>query len=632
MNYRKEVDGLRALAVLPVILFHAGFETFSGGFVGVDVFFVISGYLITSILVADLAEDRFSIVHFYERRARRILPALFFVMAVCLPLAWWCLLPKDLRSFSTSLAAVSLFVSNVLFWLQSGYFGTAAQYKPLLHTWSLAVEEQFYVLFPLLLLFFWRFGRRWLVPAIAMIALASLAAAQWVEATQPDAAFFLLPSRAWELAIGALLAIYLTRSSHMQRPETFDTCGAALGFLLIATSVFVYDSATPFPGIHALLPTIGAALIILCANPRNFVGRLLSSAPLVGIGVISYSAYLWHQPLFAFARTRMVLAPGKGTMGWLVVGSLALAWLTYKLVETPFRMKKWLTRRQVFALSAVGSLCFLGLGIFGYLRNGFADRLTPDQREVYAFTDYSFGDVYRARVCHLLDGQTSADFAPQCAGTAATGGAILWGDSHAAALSYGLRSVLPGLGQYTVGACPPILGVHSNNPVCAASRDFVLAKVTGLQPAQIFLDGAWYDYRERWREHDLVETIARIHAVSPHTEVILVGGVPEWEPTLPAFLIRHGIGLRRETMIAMPLYDKIREIDGQLARVAKTTGSRFVSVLNAVCEDKACLGIARQEDHFDPTAWDAAHLTAAGSLAIAGRLARQEKLSLAERH
>ena len=213
MKYRKEIDGLRALAILPVILFHAGFTTFSGGFVGVDIFFVISGYLITTIIVAEMEQGSFSLLNFYERRARRIIPALFFVMLCTLPFAWFWLLPQDFRSFSRSLVAVPLFASNVLFWLTSGYFDTATELKPLIHTWSLAVEEQYYVLFPLFLMLTWKLGKKWIISLLLAVAIISVLAAQWGSATYPSLTFYLLPTRGFEILIGVLISFYINRKS-----------------------------------------------------------------------------------------------------------------------------------------------------------------------------------------------------------------------------------------------------------------------------------------------------------------------------------------------------------------------------------------------------------------------------------
>jgi peptidoglycan/LPS O-acetylase OafA/YrhL len=220
MNYRREIDGLRALAVIPVILFHAGFQTFSGGFVGVDVFFVISGYLITSIILTGLEQNNFSIINFYERRARRILPALFFIMLICIPISWFLLLPYHLLEFSRSLIATTFFSSNILFWSESGYFANAAAEKPLLHTWSLAVEEQYYFLFPLFLMIFWKFGKRWILAFLGILFIASLALAEWAAYTKPAAAFYLLPTRGWEFLIGSFTAFYLS-SAYQKKFDRF---------------------------------------------------------------------------------------------------------------------------------------------------------------------------------------------------------------------------------------------------------------------------------------------------------------------------------------------------------------------------------------------------------------------------
>jgi peptidoglycan/LPS O-acetylase OafA/YrhL len=255
MQYRREIDGLRALAVLPVLLFHAGFQSFSGGYIGVDIFFVISGYLITSIILAELQTGTFSIVKFYERRARRILPALFLVMLVSLPFAWLWITPTGLFDFSKSLVAVSLFLSNILFWKEAGYFATANELKPLLHTWSLAVEEQYYVLFPLFLMLAWRLGRHWIVAILFIAALVSLAASEWALTRYTSASFYLLPTRGWELLIGALTAFYLLPreiDSNKSLNLFLHQAASLVGLALITYCVFAFDKFTPFPGVNAL--------------------------------------------------------------------------------------------------------------------------------------------------------------------------------------------------------------------------------------------------------------------------------------------------------------------------------------------------------------------------------------------
>ena len=372
MTYRPEIDGLRAFAVLPVILFHAGFESFSGGFVGVDVFFVISGYLITSIILSEMQAGTFTLANFYERRARRILPALFVVVTVCIPVAWLFLLPEDMKSFSQSLAAVFTFSSNIYFWHASGYFETTAEFRPLLHTWSLAVEEQYYLLFPIFLLLTWRAGRRLIVSALVAMAILSLAAALWSSNNSPEATFFLLPTRGWELLIGALMAFHAESAQQTKESQL----ASIAGLLLIAYAVWAFDKNIPYPNVLALIPTTGAALIILYAKQQTFVGRLLSSRLLVGIGLISYSAYLWHQPLFVFARYGSMVEPSKELLAALVIAGLALAYLTWKYVEKPLRTRDCFTRKQIFFYSASYSCLLIIFGLTGHFNDGFTYRFS----------------------------------------------------------------------------------------------------------------------------------------------------------------------------------------------------------------------------------------------------------------
>ena len=326
MVYRKDIDGLRAVAVLSVILFHAGVPGFSGGFVGVDVFFVISGYLICGLLYEEAGRTgRISIAGFYERRARRILPALILVMAVSSLLAVFTLLPFQLIDFGTNALGVATFLSNVTLWLQGGYFSGPAEENPLLHTWSLAVEEQFYIAFPLMMALVLRLKRRALLLALILLAsLASIAIAEVGTRLAPTANFFLLPGRFWELGLGAMAALSV-RGAPWGRPRLAADAVSLAGLAMILASVLAFDAVTPFPSLWAMLPTFGALLVILMAGPETFAGRLLASPPFVAVGLISYSAYLWHQPLFAFARIRSMDEPGTALMVALIATTLVLA-------------------------------------------------------------------------------------------------------------------------------------------------------------------------------------------------------------------------------------------------------------------------------------------------------------------
>jgi peptidoglycan/LPS O-acetylase OafA/YrhL len=266
LEYRKEIDGLRAIALIPVILFHAGLQSFSGGFVGVDIFFVISGYLITSIILAEQQSGTFSLLNFYERRARRILPPLFIIMIICLPFAWIYFLPSDMREFTESLASVSLY---------SGYFETAAELKPLLHTWSLAVEEQFYLLFPIFISLTWKLGKRWIFCLLILFCMLSFTLAIWGSTNKPSATFFLLPTRGWEILIGCLIAFYLSSSTKLLKNNTtLNQSASFIGLSLIIYSFFAFDKNIPFPSIYTLVPTFGAALIIIFSNQYTLVGRI----------------------------------------------------------------------------------------------------------------------------------------------------------------------------------------------------------------------------------------------------------------------------------------------------------------------------------------------------------------------
>ena len=375
MKYRAEIDGLRALAVVPVILFHAGFGLFSGGYVGVDVFFVISGYLITTILIEDLENQRFSLVSFYERRARRILPALFFVMFVCILFAWMWMLPSQIKDFLQSLVAVSLFASNVLFWRESGYFDAAAEEKPLLHTWSLAVEEQYYVLFPIFLFLAWRYGKNrvfWMIVAMASI---SLLLSEWGWRNKANANFYLAPTRAWELFAGSIAA-FIVQKNGVQKNNFL----ALLGLAAITFSIFAYDERTPFPSVYALVPVLGVVLLVLYANKETFVAKLLSTKMFVGMGLISYSAYLWHQPLFAFARIRSLEHPSLFLMSVLCLTSMLFAYFSWRFIEKPFRRPQIVSRKFIFLASFIGIFTFIAIGSAGYFTNGFKAQILNDRQ------------------------------------------------------------------------------------------------------------------------------------------------------------------------------------------------------------------------------------------------------------
>ena len=448
MKYRAEIDGLRAIAVLPVIFFHAGFAPFSGGFVGVDVFFVISGYLITSLILEELKTGSFSIAGFYDRRARRILPALFFVVACSIPIAWFTLLPKDLTDFFHSVMAVSLFSSNFLFWFQSGYFDTGAELKPLLHTWSLAVEEQFYIIFPLLLMALWRFGRKVLIWVLVVLFVISASLAEWGAHNYPSATFFLLHARGWELLIGAFAAFYLQGGGRIA-PGIVSNVLAAAGVLAITYAVYWFDETTPFPSLYALVPTAGTVLVILFAVPGTVVQRLLSLKACVGIGLLSYSMYLWHQPIFVFARYLFGLPVGSYMFLALTVLATLLALFSWRFVERPFRRKGFAVNR-VLITATVASIAILATGHFlPKMGNPTTDELDYNAHWQGWTRCAPFGNRQKAMGrCEIL----VADSKPTLA---------VIGDSHALHLASGVRQLYANSSENPIafvgGGCYPVM-------------------------------------------------------------------------------------------------------------------------------------------------------------------------------
>jgi len=385
VKYRADIDGLRALAVVPVILFHAGLTIFENGFLGVDVFFVISGFLISFILMKEIDTKGLDIISFYERRARRILPALFFMILVILPFAWFNLYPGDMKDFSQSLVAVALFSSNILFWREVGYFDTNAELKPLLHTWSLSIEEQFYFIFPLLLLMIWRFRSHYISLILVALTSASLALAFWSREFAASSGFYLIGARAWELLVGVLGAYFLwNKQSSTGALYTNKTANAltlsGLGLMLIGyAGLFDLDNII----LGQLYVTLGTVLLLI-VNQDTIVSRLLSQKIFVGIGLISYSAYLWHQPLFAFVRIKEY-EHIPYLMTSLIVLTFMLAYFSWKYIEGPFRNRTKITSKAIAFYSVVGLVVLAGIGALGHLKNGNLWAYDKDDLEVVGY-------------------------------------------------------------------------------------------------------------------------------------------------------------------------------------------------------------------------------------------------------
>lgn len=419
--------------------------------------------MITTIILSEKDKGTFKLVDFYERRARRILPALFLVIFVSFPFAYNWLLPEDMKDFSQSLVAITAFSSNILFWQETGYWGAENELKPMLHTWSLAVEEQYYLLFPLLLLLLGNFRKKLLLSTLWILVLSSLLLSQWMVAHFPSANFFLLPTRAWELGIGALTAYWLMYKGSYFRLKTPTITNEILGLVglaLILWAIFVFDDATPFPSVYALVPTVGSGLVILYASKQTFTGKLLGAKLPVGIGLISYSAYLWHQPLFAFARHRSLTEPELGTYLSLTLLTLLLAYITWRWIEAPFRSKTVFSRKKIFGLSAMGTALVFSLGILGHLTDGFSSpsfgaRLSKHDIESKLSLNYGLNTTCQQKFTLSKDCRTSD--APEI---------LVWGDSYSMHLVDGILASNPEvkLIQMTKSVCGPFFDIAPVTP------------------------------------------------------------------------------------------------------------------------------------------------------------------------
>ena len=531
--YRADIDGLRALAVLPVVLYHAGVPGFSGGYVGVDIFFVISGFLITGIIAREVDEGRFSIWHFYERRARRILPALFVLVAAVLVVASFIFLPGDFEGVPRSALAALGFVANIWFFSQSGYFQGAAETMPLLHTWSLGVEEQFYIVFPLALILVAKFASSWRTGMVWVLAAASFILALATADNGDGFAFYLLPARAWELLAGSLLALGAVRAAEGRAlREVLSWAGIGM----IAYAVFAYDKATIFPGFAAVPPVLGAALLIHCA-PGTSAGRVLSWRPAVWIGLLSYSLYLWHWPLIVFAEYWQDGPLDYAQSAAVIAASVLVAWISLRWAETPVRDRTRYSRSAIFkasgfGMAVLGAACLVMISL-----GGWTSRFAPEVQKYTAAAN----DVSPLRAECLRTSYAPPD--PACTlGSGSAANALLWGDSHGAEFAWvlGERAAASGraIEQRTLGSCAPFADIDVQpSSDCATFNTEVLAEIARRPELEtIYLAGFWASGEYDTQASQLAATIAHLQKMG--RRVVLIGAVPPQPRSVPRALSR----------------------------------------------------------------------------------------------
>ena len=640
MQYRADIDGLRGIAVVAVMLFHFGVPGFTGGFTGVDVFLVISGYLITSLIFPEIASGRFSFAAFYERRLRRLFPALLAVVAFSWLAGIGLLDSHDLRYLHQSIVATVLFAANFLFWQTTGYFDIAADTRPLLHTWSLAVEEQFYIVFPVILVLAARYAPRHVGGLIFSGALVSLAASALYTAAAPAASYYLLPFRFWELALGALIAL---RQPELARwPQIRQAAGLA-GLALVGYAVFAWSADTPYPGVAALAPCAGTALLIVAGlNDGCAVSRLLSIRPVVFVGLISYSLYLWHWPLLVYARYVAIRELTAVETAALLAVSCLAAVASWRYVESPFRGARGLmSRPMLFRAAAVASVVLISASSAGLHRN------RPAVEEETAKT---------ARMLphqHCLNRNVSAIVKGDLCVLGAAGGAtpsfLLWGDSHAGALAPAVERAAGRAGHAGLFAgqagCIPLLGVerHDRRDLpCREFNDGVVRMLTAHPEIRtVLLAARWAMYLEGTRpekgsapktlisssgvagnagafEEGLRRTL--LFLKEQRREVIFVTQAPEIGWDVPTVIARsRASGKPLPAVPPLPAQRaRQRNVASAVMTLARDHPLKVVDLSEVLCPKGDCL----VERGGRPLYLDSNHLSAHGCEFVANALAR----------
>jgi peptidoglycan/LPS O-acetylase OafA/YrhL len=633
LAYRPDIDGLRALAVLFVVAFHAFPNALSGGFIGVDVFFVISGYLITGILFKTLDDRTFSFANFYYRRIIRLFPALAIVLAFCAVFGWFVLLSEDYRALARDIVSGAAFISNFTLMHDAGYFDRASELKPLLHLWSLGVEEQFYLIWPAVVVLMFR--NRTALGAIIFATLAASFALNLIAAFyDPVFDFYSPATRFWELMIGTIVTFAQRNRRFPNFTFAAGSRWADLQSMVGLASLIVAASAlaphTAFPGWRAIMPAIGTALILM-AGPEAFINhRILSNRLAVGVGLISYPLYLWHWPLLAFAFLQSRATPGVQTRLALILLSVALAVLTYLVLERPVRRRSDTHGR--LALTLCGSMAFVGLlGASLYWTNGVPTRFPVDIRALAGILDaetfFDFQNATRRGLCHDLSLAASQEDRYRRCIESKRPLIVLWGDSYAATLYPGFRKLQLtkqfGIGQLTYGHAPPFFPkgkTAANESDLYAINLQSLADVSRFHPDIIvfnwMIDGMNAKGSPEEQVKALADTMQRVAAVSPASRIVVVGPFPAWKGTLIKSMVSYWES--SPTHAAPPLYmreglvDEVKSYDAYMKEHVPPLGATYVSALDIMCNSDGCL-TRTGPDPLDLTAMDSAHLTKAGS-------------------
>ncbi|MBC7405719.1 MAG: acyltransferase [Cytophaga sp.] len=644
-KYRSDIDGLRAIAVCLVILYHAWPTLVPGGYVGVDIFFVISGYLITKIIFAEMEQGSFSISNFYARRIRRIFPALLVVVAFTFCVGWLYLPVKEFKSLGLNVFGSTAFLQNFVLLKEVGYFDVAAAKKPLLHIWSLGIEEQYYILWPLVL---WLVVRKNVNPltAVVVLALLSFAFGAHVMHKNVDRAFYWPLARFWELMVGSGLAILvaLQTTTHFYIPIKFRSqldraihhilfhddlprrkyllqdLGASVWLLILIVCAFKFNNHTPWPEPYALLPVLAATGLLVCKN--SWVNRkILSSKAMVFVGLISYPLYLWHFPLIAFAHNFFPDGISNGLMCLLVIAGVVLAWLTKILIEEPVRFGRF--RRSAITPLILGMLVCGGGGLYAFHTDGAPIRIPAELRK-FMLTGDETAKYWRRGTCLMLPEQGKEFFAKECEGEGRRPLIMVWGDSYAASQYSGLEVLKQEFGfdvaEFTSSACAPLLGLNaSGREFCKGNNDHVFQKIKTLRPDVLILHATWTQNTEQF-EDGFAKTALAIKELGLK-RVILLGPVPMWkEPGLSANVVDYYWKNHREIIPEMTSYSLVnQELEKVVKGLADRNGFEYMSVREVMCQDQRCYARVGVDGEY-LTAFDSGHMTREGAVYLQRKL------------
>jgi peptidoglycan/LPS O-acetylase OafA/YrhL len=600
--YRPDIDCLRAFAVTAVIFYHYDIPPFRSGFIGVDVFFVVSGFLITNIIQTEHLSGRFSFYDFYKRRARRILPAAFAMITSVLALGSAVLLPLEAVDLAQQSLAAITFSSNTLFWFQQHYFDAAAINKALLHTWSLAVEEQYYILFPVAAIASFSLSRPLMLVSVAAVCAASLVTCVVQTRVDQAGAFYLLPARIWELGIGVLLAVGALPALRDNRLK-LATC--ILGWLFLFISVNAFTGQTPYPGINALLPCTGAALVIW-SNPSLSELVMAATKPVTKVGMWSYSLYLWHWPTASFSHAVWGPPVSSGAKMALLGCCGILSVATYYLVERPMRVADWRITWRALSAAAIG---LTAASTAVVLCDGFPLRFSPEELKIASYLGYDYRSDYEAQTCFLIGDQRYEDLNPSCVATGTGRNVLLWGDSHAAHLIPGLKQELPltTLMRTTMAGCLPY-DHYGESQACRMFNQHVLELVSKLKPDIVIISANWTTRSIAAPEAkaSMLASVKRI--ISGGSRVVVIGPSPQYANAVPRIYISFE---HFGSVSANQVEPFVRETDDFMRDfVSNSDRTEYVSLFDLACGSGACPMLAG----ITPVAWDQGHFTKAGSV------------------